>query len=211
MKERKSISESILELYELGELPDEEMAIVREAIDKDEGLRMRHKTIQDYINEVINNDSWEDIPFFTSEKKIPDIKSSVEIVFKLFRDYLNKIGEIIDGTINFQPWSPILVSVVTRNVFSEGEDDTDITVVKCIVDKNQADNIYEFELNNETMVEINIPHEYDNDEYSLCIWSIEGDTKKQYRIKTKPGKNMLTIITEPLKAGKYFAAIIRGK
>ena len=77
MRERKCISDSILELYELGELPDEEMAIVNEAIDKDEGLRMRHKTIRDSINRVINNDSWEDVSYFLQKFQTLDAQSSI--------------------------------------------------------------------------------------------------------------------------------------
>ncbi|MCL2441355.1 MAG: hypothetical protein FWD14_06410 [Treponema sp.] len=62
---KENISDLILELYTLGDLSSEEMAIMDRAIEKDEILRKRYEELKTSIDEVSKLFKLEDIPFFS--------------------------------------------------------------------------------------------------------------------------------------------------
>jgi hypothetical protein len=208
MRDPNHVSELMIDLYYTGDVSDEEKIIIEAELKRNSKLRSYYQELEKYDKELTLEKMPKLVNYFNSLEKAP---SAADKLFGLFQDWLHSIGEIIDGTINFQPYSLTLASLGTRKGFGEEEDNADAApAAECIVKKNESENIYEFELNHETRVKIEIPYEHNNAEYTLCIRSVKGKIEKLYNIKTKPDVKRLVITTEVLKAGKYFAAIVRN-
>ena len=205
---KKSISDSIIELYILGTLSGKERVIMDEAIkENSEGFRIRYNEIKDSLVELSKQDFWKDItflpkpneenPFFAKpEESIPNLLSEK---IKQFKEKLIKIGKLIRENLEI---TPSLEPVAVMRGADDGINQSNAIAIEKI------DDIFTFEIKMEQSVNFYLPVKFDDKtKYELHLTCIENNFEKLYLMEKAYNGN-ITIETEAINAGKYLAAVI---